>query len=132
LAPQILHPRRPAPQKKKRRIERLRKSRESRLWSQAVAALGRGPAGQQWVDGADRGADIVEFLATEDDWGRAGLVRAAQNRRIWVGHAVADGAAPADPPDKLFPYLRGLPAEPGQRRKQIYDAELLGPPSMGF
>jgi hypothetical protein len=78
------------------------------------------------VDVADRGADLFEFLATEDDLGRACLVRAAQNRRIWVGHAVAGEAAPADTPALLFNYLRGWPPEPGRRRKQIYDPDLEG------
>jgi hypothetical protein len=65
LAHQILHRRVPTPAHEGVKAKRQRSSRESRLWSQAVLALGTPPTGARVVDVADRGADIFEFLATE-------------------------------------------------------------------
>ena len=104
LAQQILHTRVPVPKKESLRQKRERLTRESRLWSQAVLALGRPPETAHWVDVADRGADLFEFLATEDDLNRACLVRATHNRVIVTGH---EGAGERT---KLFDYLRKLPA----------------------
>src|SRR5262245_20921052 len=86
LALQILHARVPAPKKEGVKAKRQRKSRESRLWSTAVEALGRPPEGVHVVDVADRGADIFEFLAKEKELGRRCLVRACYNRAIKAGH----------------------------------------------
>lgn len=115
LAHQILHTRRRVPKKEKLKRKRACKERESRLWSNAVNALGKVPEGKHWVDVADRGADIFEFLATEDDLGRACLVRATYNRNILIGHE-GEGT-----PGKLFDYLRSLPAAAAQRSKKVFD-----------
>jgi len=117
LAQQILHTRRRVPKKEKLKHKRACKERESRLWSDAVKALGPVPEGKHWVDVADRGADLFEFLATEDDLGRACLVRATHNRNILIGH---EGAG-ADSAGKLFDYLRSLPAAAAQRSKKVFD-----------
>jgi hypothetical protein len=114
LASQILHARVPVPAGETVKAKRQRQSRESRLWSRAVQAIGPVPAGVQCVDVADRGADLFEFLATEQQLGRKALVRASQDRWIFPGHDEAGAKT------RLFDHLRSLPAW-GQQRKTIYD-----------
>jgi hypothetical protein len=114
LACQILHARVPVPAGEGIKAKRERQTRESRLWSRAVHALGRVPAGVACVDVADRGADLFEFLATEQQLGRKALVRASQDRWIFLGHE--DGGEQA----RLFTYLRSLPAW-GKQSKKIFD-----------
>jgi hypothetical protein len=116
LACQILHARVPVPPRESVKAKRERQSRESRLWSRAVQALGPVPAGVVCIDVADRGADVFEFLATVQQLGRKALVRASQDRWIFVGHA--DGGAKV----RLFDQLRSLPAW-GKQRKTIVDRE---------
>ena len=65
LVSQILHQRVPVGRKEQLQAKRQRQSRESRLWSSAVQALPPTPEGKLWIDVADRGADLFEFLATE-------------------------------------------------------------------
>jgi len=115
LAHQILHARQPVPAHEGLRAKRERASRESRLWSQAVTALGCGAATPHCIDVADRGADLFEFLATEQHLHRRCLVRACHNRAIQLGH---DGAGD---PGLLFDHLRTLPAV-GQQAQTVYAA----------
>ncbi len=114
LASQILHARVPVPAGEGVKAKRERPSRESRLWTRAVQAIGPVPAGVVCVDVADRGADIFEFLAAEQQLGRKALVRASQDRLIFPGHG--DGGEKT----RLFAYLRSLPAW-GKRSKTIFD-----------
>lgn len=114
LANQILHARVPVPAGESVKAKRKRQSRESRLWSRAVQAIGAVPAGVTSVDVADRGADLFEFLATEQQLCRKALVRACQNRWIFAGHGT--GAEKV----RLFGHLRSLPAW-GTQNKKIYD-----------
>jgi hypothetical protein len=114
LAHQILHHRVCVPAKEGVKAKRERQSRESRLWSQAVLALGEPPAHVGVVDVADRGADIFEFLATEKKLRRTCLVRAWHNRSIRVGH---DGTGEKT---LLFKYLRSLAAQ-GQKTKKVFE-----------
>lgn len=116
LAHQILHARVPAPRGEGVKAKRERQSRESRLWSTAVTALGTPPPEATWIDVADRGADLFEFLATELRLGRRCLVRATHNRSIQVGHG-GDG-----PPALLFDYLRTLSAA-GTQQQGIFDRQ---------
>lgn len=112
LAHQIVHTRVGTPAHEGVKAKRERASRESRLWSNAVEALGPPAAGPLVVDVADRGADLFEFLATEDALGRSYLVRAKSDRKVGLGHdATFETAA-------LFAYARGLP-EGGKRTLQV-------------
>jgi hypothetical protein len=86
LSHQILHRREAVGKKEKVKAKRERASRESRLWSRSVEALGPGVAGQTVIDVADAGADLFEFLATEQTLGRRCLIRACKDRSIVVGH----------------------------------------------
>ena len=117
LAYQILHRREPVPAGETVKAKRQRASRESRLWSQAVLALGQGAEGKACIDVADRGADLFEFLATEQQLRRRCLVRASQDRCVRVGHALAGEQK------KLFSYLRSLPAQ-GTKQKKVFDNTL--------
>lgn len=117
LAHQILHRREPAPKREGVKAKRERQSRESRLWSRAAEALGKPPPGVLWIDVADRGADLFEFLATEVALSRKCLVRATHNRSIRVGHGGAGVKA------RLFDHLRSLPAA-GVKAKKLFDRVL--------
>jgi len=58
--------------------------RESQLWEQAGARLGRPPAepGRRWVRVCDRGADVYEHLHSCRELGQGFVVRAAQDRAL--------------------------------------------------
>jgi hypothetical protein len=101
LVNQVLHARVPAPKKETIKAKRERESRESRLWTHAVQNLELAPADRLWVDIADRGADVFEFLAYEVAARRRFVVRSSCDRSIRVsGNA-----------DKqtLHAYMRSLP-----------------------
>jgi hypothetical protein len=70
------------------------------------------------VDVADRGADLFEFLATEQSLGRQCVVRSAHNRSIRVGH---DGQGKQT---LLHDFMRTLKAEGESRGREIYDTKL--------
>ena len=118
LVSQILQQRVAVPRKEGVKQKRERKTRESRLWSRAVHQCPQAPAGKRWVDVCDRGADLFEFLATEQSLGRLCLVRSAHNRSIRIGH---DGQG-----DKalVHDYLKTLPAVGQVRCQEIYDRVL--------
>lgn len=118
LVSQVLHTREPVPAGETVKQKRERETRESRLWSTTVKSLGKLPADKQWVDVADCGADIFEFLANEDDLGRICLVRATHNRVIQTGH---EGRGKTR---KLFDYLRELPTGRVRRDKKVVDEKL--------
>ena len=104
LVCQILHVREDVPPKETRAHKRARRTRESRLWLKGVQGLEPAPAGRLWVDVCDAGSDTFEFLDYEDLLGRKYVIRAAQDRRIAVGHE------PGGPRPLLFGYLRSLAA----------------------
>jgi hypothetical protein len=118
LVSQILHQRVAIGRQEGLKTKRARKSRESRLWSTAVGNLPPTPAGKLWVDVADRGADLFEFLATEQRLGRVCVVRSAQNRAIRSGHNGKGQRA------LLHDYLRTLPSIGPARARPIYDPKL--------
>src|SRR5947209_11506 len=109
VANQILHRRRQVGRKEKVADKRERLDRESRLWIDGVAAVGRAPEGCSWIHVADRGADTFEFLGRA--WGpQEGFVmRSKVNRVIRRGHHDLHGAK-----DYLHTYVRTLPLR-GQR-----------------
>jgi len=119
LVSQILHQRVPAPRKEGVKAKRQRKSRESRLWSTAVQELPATPEGKQWVDVADRGADLFEFLAMEQSLGRRCVVRSAHNRSVREGHN-GQGEQML-----MHDHLRALKAVGEPRRREIYDTKLV-------
>jgi hypothetical protein len=118
LVSQILHQRVAAPRQEGVKHKRERKTRESRLWTRAVLSLPAAPAGKRWVDVCDRGADLFEFLATEQRLERLCVVRSAYNRSIRLGH---DGQGQKT---LLHDHLRTLPAVGAARVKEIYDRKL--------
>ena len=117
LASQILH-RRVSPGKKEPvATKRARASRESRLWSRAVQDLSAPLPGKRYIDVADRGADLFEFLYTEHRLGRECVVRSTHNRRVRLGH---DGQGKRV---LLHDHLRTLPAVGAPRPKTIHDSK---------
>lgn len=115
LVSQILHQRVAVGPKEGVKKKRQRLTRESRLWSNAVKACPVAAAGKRWVDVCDRGADLFEFLATEQSLGRHCVVRSMHNRSIGIGH---DGKGSKQ---LLHDWLRTLPAAGVAQTKEIYD-----------
>jgi hypothetical protein len=105
LAHQVVFRPRPAPASDTKSKSRADPHKSSRLWRDAVTAIGPAPAGARWVHVADRGADVTEFLDYLTEHGREYVVRAQHDRNItW---AAADGEPRVG---KLFEYVRALPA----------------------
>jgi hypothetical protein len=117
LVSQILHQRVSKGKKEPVARKRARASRESRLWSRAVQDLPAPLPGKRYIDVADRGADLFEFLFTEHSLGRECIVRSTHNRRIRLGH---DGQGKQI---LLHDHLRTLPALGKARSKTIHDAK---------
>lgn len=104
LAHQVVFRPRPAPATDTKSKSRDAPHKSSRLWRDAVDAIGPAPAEARWVHVADRGADVTEFLDYLTEHGREYVVRAQHDRNItW---AAGDGAPRAG---KLFEYVRALP-----------------------
>jgi len=116
LVNQILFSRPRVPKAEKKRASAQRPDRESRLWKRGSQAVPAAPAGKWWVDVADRGADLTEFLAYEIDHHKHFVVRSKANRKV-----VWDAEKPG--PAKLHDVVRQLP-EQGRR-------PLFVPPSQG-
>ncbi len=114
LANQILHRRRRVGRKETVKAKRDRADRESRLWTQGLAAVGPAPEGRLWVHVADRGADTFEFLARHLAEGQSFVVRSHTNRVIRQGH---DEAAPKN---YVHDYARALPL--GGQREVVVSA----------
>lgn len=76
-----------------------RNERESRVWEQSVAALGRVPPERRWLYVSDRGSDIYSYLAACRAQGAGFVVRAMRNRRLQDETAL------------LLDYARALPAQ---------------------
>jgi Transposase DNA-binding len=107
LASQVLHVRRVVPPGETKAQRRAHERCESRLWRDAAASIPTAPAGRTWVDIADRGADITEFLDHEEAAGKAYVVRSQHNRIV----EIADPAAPGGRRrTKLHDFARALPA----------------------
>jgi len=124
LAAQVLHRRRRAPRGEKRAARQSAPDRESRLWktiSKSLPALpANGPAGQLWVDVADRGADITEFLDHEEAAGRKYLVRSQHNR--WIEREIPGEMAGTVGRIKLHELARSLPGQ-GRRTVEVQASE---------
>jgi hypothetical protein len=114
LVSQILHGRVSRGRKEPVARKRRRASRESRLWSRAVEGLPMPLPGKRYIDVADRGADIFEFLYNERRLGRECVVRSTHNRRVRLGH---DGKGKQV---LLHNHLRTLPAG-AARSEEIRD-----------
>jgi hypothetical protein len=91
LANQILHVRPRVGKGEPVAVKRERADRESRLWLQAVDAIGPAPADKLWVHVADRGADTFEFLQALHDRGRHYVIRSSYNRALAVRPAATAG-----------------------------------------
>jgi len=111
LANQRLHRRVTVGKKEGVKAKRNRLSRESRLWTGAALEIGPAPEGALWIDVADRGADLFEFLAQEVAHGRHFVVRSCSSRAIHVGHGAGEKQL-------LHRYARSLPLR-GRERIQV-------------
>lgn len=107
LATQALHRRRKVPPGEKREQRRQRPDRESLLWKRGSQIIPAAPAGRLWVDVADRGADITEFLDYEEEAGKKYLVRSQHNRLIELDNPEKPGEMLRV---KLHDWARSLPA----------------------
>jgi hypothetical protein len=116
LVSQILHQRVSKGKQEPVAKKRNRPSRESRLWSRAVQELPAPLPAKRYIDVADRGADVFEFLYHERRLGRECVVRSTYNRRVRLGH---DGQGKRV---LLHKHLRTLPAVGAARTKRIHDS----------
>jgi len=107
LAAQILHVRRIVPPGETKAQRRAAARCESRLWRDAAASIPAPPAGRTWVDIADRGADITEFLDHEEAAGKSYVVRSQHNRIVEIAESDAPGGRRRT---KLHDFARTLPA----------------------
>jgi hypothetical protein len=81
--------------------------REGRLWRDAAATIPTAPAGRTWVDIADRGADITEFLDHEAAAGKRYVVRSQHYRIVTIADPDAPGGRRRT---KLHDFARTPPA----------------------
>ena len=113
LAGQLLHRRRRTPKGEKRKDRQAHPERESRLWKKLSKSIpaqpADGPAGQLWVDIADRGADITEFLDYEEEAGKKYVVRSQHNR--WIEREIAGENGITTAKVKLHDWARSLPGQ---------------------
>ena len=120
LAGQVLHRRRKVPKGEKRKARQRHPRRESLLWKTLSKSIppapAEGPLGQRWVDVADRGADITEFLDYEEQAGKHYVVRSQHNR--WI---CRENEGKADK-IKLHDLARSLPAA-GRRTVEVQAKE---------
>lgn len=112
LANQILYCRPQVDATESRTARQKRSTRESRLWQRASDAIEPAPGGKLWVDVADRGADLFEFLDAEHARGRHYVVRSHHNRWVFVER---DGKQERV---RLHDYARQL-AELGQKTVDV-------------
>jgi Transposase DNA-binding/Transposase Tn5 dimerisation domain len=103
LAYQQCQARQPAP-KGESTYQRKRRKRESDLWYNGIRATGRPPKGCCWVDIADRAADDYVAMCAAREVGHHFLVRANQNRNVFV-------TAAHDRQELLLDYARTLPEQ---------------------
>src|SRR5262245_36385802 len=117
LAHQILHVRPAVGKGEPVAAKRARVDRESRLWLQAIDAIGPAPRGKRWVHIADRGADIFELLQALHDRRQHHVIRSSHNRALVLRPtdggglelAPGDGDAKAAVPHLLHDRRRTLP-----------------------
>ncbi len=70
--------------------QRQERPRESQVWTRAVQQVGRPAEAAVWIHVADRYADMFAFLKGCLQLGTFFLVRAAQNRRVWIEEEQAE------------------------------------------
>ena len=121
LIGQILHVRVTPPKDETAAQKRGRESLESRLWVRGLDASGPRPDGAAWVDVADRGADVFEFLSARVARGRRFVVRSKHNRALGTGPTGAKASqllhdAVRAVPSRLTRTL-ALPARAGQAKR---------------
>lgn len=112
LVNQILFHRDHVPPHETKKQRQQRETRESRLWLKGSAQVPLVPAGQRWVEIADRGGDTTEFLDYLEVEHKSYVVRSQSNRCTTV---VVDGQGQSV---KLHDWLRTLPQQ-GQRTIQL-------------
>jgi len=115
LVNQILHIRREVPEGETRQQKREHPDRESRLWLAGCEPTGVAPAGDLWVDVADRGSDTFEFLSYEHQHGRHYTLRSARDRCLNGGEEEPGEASLR----KLHEYAASL-ARVGEREGQVH------------
>ena len=113
LAGQLLHRRREVKDAESRADCQSATDRESRLWKRACEALPHPPSSARWVDVADRGSDVTEFLAHEHRAGRSYVIRSQHNRRVRVMDEHGEVSE-----HRLHDHIRGLMCV-GQTRRTI-------------
>jgi hypothetical protein len=119
LVNQILFRRRRALKRDRKQVSIRRKDCSSRLWKLGSEAVPSAPPGAFWVDIADRGSDVTEFLAYEIAAGKHFVIRSKTDRNV-----VVTGNGPESA--KLSEVLRHLPE---RDRRPLHVASSAGRPA---
>jgi hypothetical protein len=109
LAYQHLAKRPKVTKKESRKQRRDRPDRESRWWKRASEHIPAAPPGRRYVEVADRGADVLEFLDFVESRDKYYLVRSKHNRLIYLEN---------EEKTKLHDFARKLP-EGGRRTVEV-------------
>jgi len=115
LGSQQLYKRPKRRSRESRRHKKERLTKESLLWQQARDRMGEAPGGCTWIDIADRGGDIFEFLEQECQPGRHFVVRSKYSRKL--AFAGEQGQQPC-----LHTWARGL-KDQGQKTLLVQAAK---------
>lgn len=73
-----------APPGENRDQRRKREEKESRVWVNAIQAIGPAPLGTQWIDVCDSGGDFFDIMAASLKLNHHFLIRLYQNRCVEV------------------------------------------------
>lgn len=103
LAYQQLKVRQPAPAEEST-YQRKRRDREMALWYDGFRGVGRAPQGCCWVNVCDRAGDDYEAMRVARELGQHFLIRASQNRLVYVD-------AERQRQEYLLDYGRSLPKQ---------------------
>ena len=82
LGEQQYYVRTPCRQPRESSQERLKRARESQVWTHASHRVGCAPEGVRWVRGADRDADIDAYWVSCQELGHGFVIRAAKDRAL--------------------------------------------------
>ncbi len=117
IAHQQVFKRKPQPDKAKRR-KRPKEERESRVWGEAVKAIGVPPPGVRWVVVADRAGDNTDFLLTCRKVADFNVRMVGEHRLVTADDTPAYLLTTARSWDPVVSKVIDIPARNGQPARQ--------------
>ena len=96
------------------RSDRLRRQdRESMVWSECIDSIGSAPSNDdvEWLLVGDRASDVYETLVTCRAHGFGFVLRACQDRAVYIGpDSDSGGPGPVASNQRLFSWARSVPS----------------------